>query len=186
MKDQDEYDLDAQAALYAAGALSVEESVSFAALLEHDASAIAAMQPYLGVVASLAAKDPPVEPSAIVKSRLLDQIARTSKQPSVLFQRIAEANWKRWMPGIERVDLFADRASGRFTTMIRMQAGAIFPPHEHDGIEELFLLEGDLEFDDRVFQVGDYQRFEPGSHHAPQRSKSGCVALIITTIVSKA
>jgi anti-sigma factor ChrR (cupin superfamily) len=53
--------------------------------------------------------------------------------------------------------------------------GATYPAHPHSGPEECLVLEGDLTAFGVRMTAGDYQRVEPGTEHAEQRSETGAL-----------
>lgn len=62
--------------------------------------------------------------------------------------------------------------------LIRFKPGASSVPHEHTGIEEFLVLEGDLtDCDGVVFRAGDFVSYAPGSRHFSS-SKNGCTLLV--------
>ena len=178
----DAHDLDSVAALFAAGASTAAERDSFAArLASGDRGAVAALAPYLPIVAELAELDAPIAPPPHLRAKLLERFRKEMK-PAFVLHRTSEMPWESsGIPGVMQRVVFNDASLGRNTCMIRMDRGALFPAHVHEGIEELFVLEGDLEFGKTMMKAGDYQRFPAGSHHEVQRSPSGCTAIIITT-----
>ncbi len=74
--------------------------------------------------------------------------------------------WKQsGFPGITIRALYVDRARGRETMLVRMEAGASYLPHHHEGVEESFVLEGDIACDGETLTAGDYHRAEAGTYH---------------------
>ncbi len=65
--------------------------------------------------------------------------------------------------------------------LVRLAAGIEYPPHEHAGVEELHLLDGELWIDDRKLYPGDYNRAEPGTSDARVWSETGCTCVLITS-----
>jgi anti-sigma factor ChrR (cupin superfamily) len=65
--------------------------------------------------------------------------------------------------------------------LIRLAPGAAYPPHRHAGIEELYLLDGELTVDDRKLYPGDYIRAEPGTADHRVWSESGCTGVLLTS-----
>jgi anti-sigma factor ChrR (cupin superfamily) len=47
--------------------------------------------------------------------------------------------------GVEVKPLYIDRDTGLVTVLMKMAPGAVLPDHEHVGIEQTFVLEGELE-----------------------------------------
>jgi quercetin dioxygenase-like cupin family protein len=66
-----------------------------------------------------------------------------------------------------------------FTALVRMEPGSTYPEHDHDGPEECLVIEGELFVgDELLLKSGDYQYNPPGTRHAVQSTKTGCVILI--------
>jgi hypothetical protein len=173
------------AALYAAGALTEQERVIFEARLSAgDPEVVAAWRSYELVVTRLADGLPPIPPPAGIRENLLRRTEGHAPLPAGLFiQRAADAPWEETaISGVRRRTLFVDREHRRQALLLHMAPGATYPAHTHDGPEECFILEGDLEVAGQVLGPGDYQRAEAGSHHGDQYSRGGCVALILAPV----
>jgi hypothetical protein len=65
--------------------------------------------------------------------------------------------------------------------LVRLAPGTAYPPHRHAGVEELFLLHGELWIDDRKLYPGDYNRGEPGAADERVWSETGCTCVLITS-----
>lgn len=65
--------------------------------------------------------------------------------------------------------------------LVRLAAGASYPPHTHAGVEELYLLDGELWIDERKLFAGDYNYGAPGERDMHVRSETGCTCLLITS-----
>lgn len=71
-----------------------------------------------------------------------------------------------------------DAATGEGTYVMRMQPGAVTIEHEHAGMEEFLVLEGDLVDDDgTVFGPGDFVTYRPGTRHS-SRTETGCLLAV--------
>ncbi|MGH7345880.1 MAG: cupin domain-containing protein, partial [Candidatus Rokuibacteriota bacterium] len=55
------------------------------------------------------------------------------------------------------------------------------PRHRHAGVEELYLLHGELMIDDKKLYPGDYSRAEPGSADQRVWSETGCTCVLLTS-----
>jgi len=94
--------------------------------------------------------------------------------------RASEAVWEALpYPGLHKRLLHLDCASGRYTALVRMAPGASYPAHDHAGVEECLVLEGDLHVGGEVLRAGDYQRALAGSHHVEQTTEGGCLVLLV-------
>ena len=131
----------------------------------------------------------PIEPPRRVKTRMLKQLmARTAPVQAAAaatarHQRAAEpthaldapqqpvtidahlAPWKAFAPGIERQVLF--RRAGTFAFLLRMQTGAVIPPHDHAHHEECLVVEGEIDIDGTIARAGDFHFAPQGVRHTP-------------------
>lgn len=63
------------------------------------------------------------------------------------------------------------------TILLKFEAGATYPAHNHPGGEEVFVLEGDIKLGKDHLFAGDYLYTPPDGKHAVS-SKNGCVVLL--------
>jgi anti-sigma factor ChrR (cupin superfamily) len=71
-----------------------------------------------------------------------------------------------------------DRETGQGCYLMRMDPGAVTISHEHQGMEEFLILEGDLvDSDGTVFATGDFVSYEAGTRHS-SRSENGCLIAV--------
>jgi len=92
-----------------------------------------------------------------------------------------ESEWEEVAPGISCKLLATDTERDRVTLLVRLAPGIAYPAHRHAGVEELFLLDGELWIDDRKLQPGDYNRGEPGAADNLVWSETGCTCILITS-----
>lgn len=64
------------------------------------------------------------------------------------------------------------------TFLLRFDAGASYPYHNHPSGEELLVLEGSCTIENTLLQAGDYLYTPPGFKHAV-KSETGCTLLFI-------
>jgi quercetin dioxygenase-like cupin family protein len=64
------------------------------------------------------------------------------------------------------------------TFMLKFEAGASYPNHNHPAGEEAFILEGEVRFGPDQLVAGDYLYTPPGAKHSVF-SKTGCKMLLI-------
>jgi ChrR Cupin-like domain len=170
------------AANYALGVLDPIESASFERLLAADANVAAEVAAFRSVAAELAYGAPLAQPSAKVKEGLLARIQPPKSQALAIANivRASETGWVRTpFPGVEVKRLFVDPANGMITTLLKAAAGAIYPAHQHGGLEQVYVVDGDMIFDDHALDTGDYEVSEGHTHHSAIRTTEGCLALII-------
>lgn len=189
------------AALYAAGAMSEEETSAFEAhLTEGCVHCSSEVRRYGPAIEDLFGGLEPVAPPPSLKHRLLEEIRPGSEKPAeqaqrdghpafaaagagLFINRGGDEGWESTgVDGVEIRKLFVDEEQDRMTALVRMQPGSSYPIHLHSGPEECYVLEGDLHFGEEVLQAGDYQRAEPGSLHGVQRTEGGCLLLIVASM----
>ena len=93
----------------------------------------------------------------------------------------AEPEWREVAPGISCKLLATDQEKQCVTMLVRLAPGTEYPPHRHEGVEELHLLDGELIVDADTFYPGDYRRAEPGSVDHRVWSETGCTCVLITS-----
>jgi quercetin dioxygenase-like cupin family protein len=71
-----------------------------------------------------------------------------------------------------------DEAAGRAPTiLLKFDAGATYPAHNHPGGEEIYVLEGDIRLGKDHLHQGDYLYTAPNNRHAV-KSDRGCIVLV--------
>lgn len=105
--------------------------------------------------------------AAALQERLARRIAEdTGGQPVLPTPcQWAEPEWEEVVTEISCKILAIDAERHVVSMLVQLAALREYPPHKHAGVEELYLLEGDLLIDDRKLHPGDYNRAEPGTHH---------------------
>lgn len=89
-----------------------------------------------------------------------------------------------WQPtrheGIFVNVLRRDEVTGNATVLIRMQPGCSYPSHRHNGIEEVFIIEGGYRDDLGEHRAGDYLINPADSTHSPVALEGAdCIMLAI-------
>lgn len=147
------------------------------------------------VAADLAKAMPAVPPPNTVREQLLKRATGSLKQaatspqiPSdspeleragIFIRRQSDLDWQdHRIPGVRVRFLYVDHERKTQTLLMRCAPGAKFPSHDHQGVEESLVLEGDLHIGDVVLRVGDYQRCAAGSRHPAQSTENGCLLLV--------
>jgi anti-sigma factor ChrR (cupin superfamily) len=87
-----------------------------------------------------------------------------------------------WQPspvaGVQRRLLARDgEENARATSIVRYEAGAVFPSHAHPQGEEIVVLDGEFADEHGVYPAGTYIKNPDGSSHAP-RSATGCTLFV--------
>ena len=126
-------------------------------------------------------------PLASSWNRLAERIAgQPQKKPAGWptaspVQDWVEPRWKEVAPGISCKLLSTDTEADRVSMLVRLAPNTSYPPHRHAGVEELYLLEGELWIEDRRLEPGDYNRAEAGTSDHRVWSETGCMCLLITS-----
>jgi len=141
----------------------------------------------------LARSLPQVDPPSSLREKLMGKIAeRPEPRPhGQIWQRwqgtsgerhLVRASGDTWEPteiqGIDVRCLAVDESANRVTMMIRMAPGTRYPKHRHGGVEECYVLSGDLRQSAQVMRAGDYEWCENNSVHGEQWTEGGCTLLI--------
>lgn len=94
--------------------------------------------------------------------------------------QLIRANERRWLPagfpGIELCLLHGGEQGGG-SVLLRFQAGARFPAHDHPGGEELLVVSGRIRLGEKHLQEGDYLWTPPGEIHDAQ-SEEGALLMV--------
>lgn len=93
---------------------------------------------------------------------------------AVEWQPLGEEN----VSGIYVKSLLFDAETRRSPTiLLKFDAGATYPLHDHPGGEEIFVLEGDIKLGKDELFAGDYLFTAIGGKHRVS-TKNGCVVLL--------
>jgi anti-sigma factor ChrR (cupin superfamily) len=123
-----------------------------------------------------------LRPSTSLWERLARRIAVETGQPVLPAPpRPAEPEWEQAAPGITCKLLATDTEKGFVSMLVRIAPGAEYPPHTHAGVEELYMLEGELMVDDKKLYAGDYLRSEPGTTDHRVWTETGCMGVLLTS-----
>jgi anti-sigma factor ChrR (cupin superfamily) len=124
-----------------------------------------------------------LRPSASLQERLARRIAAETGEKPVAppARQRDESVWEEVAPGIFCKLMATDTERHRVSMLVRLAPGVDYPPHTHAGLEELWLLDGELWIDDRKLYPGDYNRAEAGSGDKRVWSETGCTCVLITS-----
>lgn len=185
------HDMTDIAVLYSLGALSQHEARSFEA---HLADGCDACRLELGsfelTVGALALSAPEQQPPARVRAALVASVrmsvfeqtidpARTDNIGQFVSILAAEGRWRELREGVLLKKLHVDKATGIATSLVRMLPGTALPVHQHIGVEQFFVIEGDCHVAGQKLSQGDYHRAEAGSIHESTYTVDGTLFLLI-------
>lgn len=187
------------AALRALDTIDESESRALEEKLQESPELQSELDAFEAAVGAIAYTAPLVPVSPNLKHRLFQRIAEFSltpteeinsqpvipvagnNTPSVIV-RSQNVKWRKYtVAGISFANLYVDREKREFTCLMRLEAGVEFPLHRHGGVEEVFMLEGDLEVEGELCYPGDYIRSFPNSIHGPV-SHNGCLLLVKSSL----
>lgn len=188
------------AALQALDTIDESESHVLAEKLKESPELQSELTAFEATIAAIAYISPPVPVAPNLKNRLFQRIAELDSTPAEevnsepisepslntnpphFIRRSHEVKWQPFrVPGISMGRLFTDKEKREITCLMRLEPGIAFPLHRHAGVEEIFMLEGDLIVEGEVCHQGDYIRSFPGTAHAPI-TEGGCLLLIKTSL----
>lgn len=182
-----------QAALYTVGALPDEERSAFEQHRLVDGCDVCAAEVagFAPVVEHLAFATPLQTPPQHVRERILQQAVAqgmsaahpTIDKDQLRFVSAECMDWKPGnAPGIEMKVLSVDKERGFYTTLVRMAPGSSLARHRHVGLEESYVIEGELLVSGVLMRPGDYCRAEVGSMHVGVTTKTGCVFIAVASL----
>lgn len=122
-----------------------------------------------------------LRPTTSLQERLALRIAEGKEPVLPPPQLWSEPEWETVAPGIECKLLATDTANHRVSMLVRLAPGASYPAHRHAGVEELYLLHGELWIDDRKLLPGDYNYGAPGAGDDRVWSATGCTCVLVTS-----
>jgi hypothetical protein len=173
-----------QVTTYLAQALPRDEAAAFETHLESCAQCRQELDSLRPVADSFAFWPTDVlRPSAALRGRLAERIAAETGQPPFLPDgpQWDEPEWEEVAPGIFCRLMATDTVAHRVSMLVRLLPNTDYPPHTHAGLEELWLLDGELWIDDRKLYPGEYNRAEVGTGDKRVWSETGCTCVLITS-----
>ena len=173
-----------QVSLFVVGSLPPDEATQMHEHLKTCDECSAELETLRSTVASFGSW--PTEllaPSESVWGRLAERISPETRDRSMPAPPpvCAEPEWEEVGPGISCKLLSEDTEHNRVSMLVRLAAGAEYPPHRHAGTEELHLLQGELWINERMLSPGDYYRAEAGSADRRVWSETGCTCVLMTS-----
>lgn len=120
---------------------------------------------------------------ARVKERLMNQIANPLEQPlpGVFVLRENAGCWEPTpFPGVSFKQLYKDRQTHYITSLVRIEAGAQYPAHHHNGVEQCLVLQGKVRIGEIELSGGDFEYAQANTDHGIVRSEAGCLLLIVS------
>jgi hypothetical protein len=121
---------------------------------------------------------PPPDVEARILQRLLGRIAQApvaedDATSPALTLRVGEGSWMAMAPAVDYKVLH--EVGEQVSMLVRMQAGACMPPHDHVGTEECYVISGDIWLSGVHLLAGDFQLADQRMSHHDIRSDTGCL-----------
>jgi quercetin dioxygenase-like cupin family protein len=175
-----DHDDDMDAALFAAGALTAQETAALKHRLARDPALAAHARDWERALAPLGIYAGKMEPPPDLFDRIGARVDALEKQKAMgRTLRADEGEWIALVPGVRFKELHRNVALERWTILVDAAPGATFPAHEHAQDEEIFMISGDLAFADTELGPGDFHFSPAGSTHAAHHTRAGCRCIII-------
>jgi quercetin dioxygenase-like cupin family protein len=171
------------AALYSLDALDPGEASEFEAHLSRCRECSDEVRVLRETAARVLARSVTTDPPESLRDRVLSRIKKESGGALV---RREEGEWREiGVAGVRVKQLFKDPVSGTLTSLVRMDAGSSYPRHVHARLEHLFVLEGDLVFEDHTLLAGDYEAAAGGTEHCSATTRGGCMVLTFSNLADE-
>lgn len=168
--------------LYALQALSHEEMASVEAQISGCAECRQELEALRPIVESFVSWPTDVlRPAKSLWGRLAERVEISADAMAPEAERWMEPEWDNVAPGIWCKLLATDSERHRVSMLVRLEPGGEYPPHDHAGLEELHLLDGELWIDDHKLYPGDYNRAEIGTGDNRVWSETGCTCVLVTS-----
>lgn len=136
------------------------------------------------VMTSLLDAMPSISPPQALRAKVLARIHGPTSMKELITLRSDEGAWIKMRPGIEIKLLFNDAQTKSRSLLMRVHAGATFPAHEHDGVEECLVLEGEFNMGNLTLRAGDYHVAPQGIAHADLTSPTGALLFFRTCVTA--
>jgi anti-sigma factor ChrR (cupin superfamily) len=172
------------AALYALQALSSSEVSVFEDHLSSCAECLPEVETLRPIIGSFTSWPTDLlRPSTSLWQRLSRRISEESgREPISPPVRLLQPEWEEVAEGLSCKLLAVDAETSRVTMLVRLAPGKDYPSHRHTGVEELYLLHGELRIDDKTVHAGDFIRAEAASVDHRVWTESGCTCLLLTSM----
>ena len=142
-------------------------------------------EPTLGLLGeSLEAVEIPPERLQSLRARVMVRVDADSAAPPAnhVTIRLAEGDWVKIAPEIEKKVLRRDLDAGTEAYLLRVGPGATAPPHQHEFDEFCIVLSGEVSFADIHLKAGDFHFTPRGSHHGIAHTSTGALVYLETSL----
>ncbi|MBL8207492.1 MAG: cupin domain-containing protein [Blastocatellia bacterium] len=192
MQDHNNHeDFQAQAALYALGALSPLEAQAFEnkLALASDTARVEVAE-FDAIVAQLGLSAAEESPSPELRDQLLARIAREPhptqtaaphSTPATHWDVFShEGEWVKLFEGGYSKVLFTEPTNGYVTSLLKLDPGARLPNHRHRGNEQCMIMSGEFWMNDKLYHPGDFTVALDGTEHLDVYTKTGGMVMLVS------
>ncbi len=168
---------DQRAAEYVLGTLEGDARAEFGARLETEPLLRAAVQEWEERLAGLGNDQGAAGPPDGLWDKIDARIDALDPQ-STMTIRAGRGEWSEIGPGVEWKILHVDQVCGQRSLLLKLAPGACYPAHDHSGVEECMIIEGDMIIGDLQLHAGDYHVAQAGTRHEAVTSEKGGLVFI--------
>lgn len=151
--------------LYVLGLLETEERDLFTQRLANDPAAREGLAQWSRRLMPIHDSMPAMTPPPMVWAAIQRRVHGSARTSQVSARRTTQGTWLRMMPGVQMRLLHVEPISGARSAIMRMEAGAEVPAHDHPEVEECYVLTGTVTIDDGDYQAGDHVVAPAGTNH---------------------
>ena len=124
----------------------------------------------------------PAVPPPALRVRVLARVAYDAEADAMQGRAIVTVpasndGWADLAPKVRGKRVFTDGVAESW--LIRLEAGAHAPSHDHPAAEECLVLEGSIRYlEGSTLRAGDYEMVRPGAHHSELVSDAGALLFL--------
>ena len=124
----------------------------------------------------------PAVPTPALRARVLARVAHDAEADAMQGRAIvtvpaSNAGWADLAPKVRGKRVYTDGVAESW--LIRLEAGAYAPSHDHPAAEECLVLEGSIRYlEGSTLHAGDYEMVRAGAHHSELVSDTGAMLFL--------
>ncbi|MEP6800753.1 MAG: cupin domain-containing protein [Acidobacteriota bacterium] len=99
-------------------------------------------------------------------------------RPGISLVRSSLLPWGEPSEGVRLKNFWPDSSSEARSFLLELLPGSVFPDHDHNALEEVFVLRGSFSVAGQVLREGDFCRSEPGTRDWNISSEEGALLLV--------
>jgi quercetin dioxygenase-like cupin family protein len=135
----------------------------------------------------LAAAAPMIAPPASLKASVMQRI-HANKEEAIDTSATEDFTYQHedstsWIPhehkGVWVKPLATDKERGYSVVLMKMDPGAVYPSHHHDGAEQCYVLAGTANVHGHFLTAGDFHSAVSGSEHGDITTTTGNKLLLV-------